>query len=87
MEVEVDLDIQEVTITSEGQVRVSYVLNLKTSEFSGPVAGGQSVVTDPKVLALAEAFVASAKVSALQDLGLRPSEREEPLNSFDEDPL
>lgn len=87
MEIELDLDIQEITISSEGQVRISYTLNLETSEFSGPVAGGQSVVTDPKILSLAEDFVAAAKASALQDLGLRPSTREEPLNSLDEDPL
>jgi len=85
--IELDLDIQEITISSEGQVRISYTLNLETSEFSGPVAGGQSVVTDPKILSLAEDFVAAAKASALQDLGLRPSTREEPLNSLDEDPL
>lgn len=87
MGIELDLDIQEITISSEGQVRISYTLNLETSEFSGPVAGGQSVVTDPKILSLAEDFVAAAKASALQDLGLRPSTREEPLNSLDEDPL
>jgi len=90
MEIELDLDIQEVTISSEGQVRISYILCLETSEFSGPVAGGQSVVTDPKVLSLAEDFVTAAKASVLQDLGLRPPSdrnREESLNRLDEDPL
>jgi hypothetical protein len=85
---ELDLEIQEVTISSDGQIRLSYILHLETSEFSGPVAGGQSAVTDPKILSLAEAFVASAKVSALKDLGLQPQSREESLNySDEEDPL
>jgi len=88
VEIEVDLDIQEVTISAEGPIKLSYIINLETSEFSGPVAGGQSVVTDPKVLAMAEALVAAAKSAALQELGLRPMDREELLNSVDEeDPL
>lgn len=85
---EIDLDIQEVTISSDGQIRLSYILHLETSEFSGPVAGGQSVVTDHKIQAIAESFVAAAKASALRDLGLSPQNREEPLFSSDEeDPL
>jgi len=87
MELTVDLEISEITI-SEGQVKLSYIFSLETSEFSGPVAGGQSLVTDPEVLEMAKNLIDAAKGAALKELGLREKDKEEPLDPLhDEDPL
>ena len=53
MKLSVDLEISEMTI-SDGRVKLSYVVSIETSEFSGPVAGGQSLVTDSEVLEQAQ---------------------------------
>lgn len=83
-----DLQIQEVTITQDGQVRISYILFLETKEYSGPIGGGQSLATDQDVLAKAAALVEDIKKSALLELGLEKSPEEEPLDTLlDEDPL
>lgn len=87
MELTVDLEIKEVNI-SDGQVKLSYILHLETSAFSGPVAGGQSLVEDPEVFKQAMDLMDAAKAAALKDLGLVESTKEEPLDLFDEeDPL
>lgn len=87
MELTIDLEITELSI-SEGQVKLSYIFSLETSEFSGPVAGGQSLVSDPEVLAKAKELVDAAREAALKELGLQEKDKEEPLDSLhDEDPL
>ena len=87
MELSVDLEISELVI-ADGQVKLSYIFSIETSEFSGPVAGGQSLVTDPDVLSKAELLVEAAKASALRELGLLKEVKEEPLDPLhDEDPL
>lgn len=87
MELTVDLEVQDLTI-SEGQVRLSYIFSITTSEFSGPVAGGQSLVTDEEVLSKAQALVEAAKSAAMRELGLVEEKVEEPLDPLlDEDPL
>lgn len=87
MELTVDLEITELSI-SEGQVKLSYIFSIETSEFSGPVAGGQSLVSDPEVLSKATELVDAAKDAALRELGLLERTKEEPLDSLhDEDPL
>ena len=83
-----DLQIQEVTISQDGQVRISYILFLETKEYSGPIGGGQSFATDQDVLARAASLVEDIKRSALLELGLEKSTEEEPLDTLlDEDPL
>lgn len=88
MEVAVDLTIQEMVISEDGQVRLSYIFSIETPEFSGPVAGGQSLVSDSEVLAKAVDLVEAARVAALRELGLMDRHKEEPLDpTLDEDPL
>jgi hypothetical protein len=83
---ELDLEVTEVLISND-QVRISYVVHLTTDEFSGPLAGGQSLVTDEKTLEKAFSLVEEAKLSALTDLGLL-SKKEDSLEIGDEeDPL
>lgn len=88
MEIAVDLDIQEIVISEDGQVRLSYIFSIETSEFSGPVAGGQSLASDPEVLEKAQALLEAARVAALRELGLMDKDKEELLDpTLDEDPL
>lgn len=86
MDVAVDIDINEIVI-SDGQVRLSYIFSLDTKEFSGPVAGGQSLVSDPDVIRQAEDLIEAAKAAALRELGLLPKDVEELLDPNEEDPL
>jgi hypothetical protein len=87
MELTVDLEISEL-IVSEGQVKLSYIFSINTSEFSGPVAGGQSLVSDPEVIKQAQNLLEAAKKAALTELGLVEKEKEELLDpEYDEDPL
>jgi len=88
MEVAVDLTIQEIVISDDGQVRLSYIFSIETPEFSGPVAGGQSLASDPDVLSKAKDLVDAARLAALRELGLADKTKEEPLDpTIDEDPL
>ena len=87
MELSVSLEITELAI-SDGQVKLSYIFSIETSEFSGPVAGGQSLVSDPEVIQQALNLVEAAKAAAMQELGLVEKDKEEPLDPLDdEDPL
>jgi len=87
MALTVDLEITELSI-SEGQVKLSYIVSLETAEFSGPVAGGQSLASDSEVIQQAQALVVAAKAAALKELGLVEKKEEEPLaHEYDEDPL
>lgn len=89
MEVNLDLDIQEMSISKDGQVKVLYHLYLETKEFSDVIGGGQTVVTDSTVLALAEELVAASKRATLRDLGLEEENNKEELldPQAEEDPL
>jgi hypothetical protein len=85
---EADLNIQEMVISQDGTVKLSYVFSIKTSEFSGPVAGGASTVSDPEVLSQAQQLVEAAKGAAMRELGLEKKREEEPLGlPLDEDSL
>ena len=87
MKLSVDLEISELTI-SDGRVKLSYVFSIETSEFSGPVAGGQSLVTDSDVLEQSRKLVEAAREAAMRELGLLEQKTEEPLDPLDEeDPL
>lgn len=84
---ELDLEIQEIHISSDGQVKISYILSLETKNFSGPIGGGQSVAVDQKVLLASQALLDLVKKTCLVELGVAP-EQEERLDSLDdEDPL
>ena len=83
---ELDLDIQEVII-SGGQVKVTYVVLLTTDEFSGQMAGGQSLVTDAATLEQANSLVEAIKESALTDLGLLDRQEDSLEIDDEEDPL
>jgi|FLLY01.1.fsa_nt_gi hypothetical protein len=88
MGVKLDLNIQEMSISSDGEVKLLYHLHLETKEFSDVIGGGQTVVTDPAVTEMAAALVEAAKRAALVDLGLKDADKEEPLYpQAEEDPL
>ena len=84
---DLEVTVQDL-MTQQGQLHVTYNIELNNRSFSGAFGAGQTAIVDPKIIEMLDKLRDAIQQHLLENLGLAsPQESETLLSEEDEDPL